>query len=150
MDGRDTAVLAVAAIADQGEDVEAERMRRQCVVALGLGTVGLRLAWALRVRTASDVPSEAEPSGEGGGAASVLVVGPEALSAGGAMGKPGLEVFAACGLRWCCRPGQSALRGCGSVNPNPGPASPSSQLCHPRKKLDFPTSGFCVIASDFL
>jgi hypothetical protein len=107
----DAAVFAIAEAADVGDDVESELMLGQCVVSLGFGPVGLAVAFTVAVVAASDVEGEAQESGEGGDGASVLVIGPQALVTGGAMGKPGLEVFGACGLGSCCRPGPSCLRG---------------------------------------
>src|ERR1700739_2680948 len=105
------AVLAVAEVADQRDDIEAKFVLGQGVVALGFGSVGFAVAWTVGVMASSDVKGESEQSGEGGDGASVLVVGPQALPAGSSMRKPGLEVLAASGLGSCCRPGHSSLRG---------------------------------------
>ena len=70
-------------------------MLGQGIVPLGFGPVRFAMAWAIGVVAASDVEGEAKQSGEGGDGATVLVVGPQALVAGGAMRQPGLEVFGA-------------------------------------------------------
>jgi hypothetical protein len=92
----DAAVLAVAEVSDQGDDVEAELVLGQGIAALGFGAVRLTVTSAVGVVAAPDVEGESEQSGEGSDGAPVLVVGPQTLSTGGARGEPGLEVFAAC------------------------------------------------------
>src|SRR6185437_16478903 len=107
----DATVLAVAEVTDQGDNVESKLVLGQGIVALGFRLVGFAVAFTVGVVTASDVEGEAQESGEGCDGASVLVVGPQALMAGDAMRKPGLEVFGACRLGSCCRPGHSCLHG---------------------------------------
>ncbi len=81
MDLGDAAVLGIAEVADQGDDVEAELMMGQGIVGFRLGTVGLVEAWAGGVGAAPDEEDQADGALQGGDGAAGFVSIPEGVAA---------------------------------------------------------------------
>src|SRR5258708_1521988 len=81
----DAAVVGVAEPGDGGHDGEAELGRGQGEVGFGLGPVGPEEAGTLGIGAASDGEGQSEDALEGGDGAEVVVVGPGAVLAFGAV-----------------------------------------------------------------
>src|SRR5262249_35060576 len=98
MDLGDAAVFGVTEAADGGDHIESELMLGQSVEALGLGPVRFAVAVAAAVVATVDIQQQADESGERGDGTSIPVVGPQALAARDAMGKPWAQVLGTSGL----------------------------------------------------
>ncbi len=111
----DGAVLGVAEGAEVGDDVQAELVLGQGVAALGLGPVGLQVAWAVGGVAAADVEHQPCQAQQGDDGAVVPVVGPHPSVAGGAVLVQGVQVLGEGGFGAGRLPGHGKLLGWGAL-----------------------------------
>jgi hypothetical protein len=108
VDLRDAAVLAVAERADQGDDVEAERVLRQGEGPLRLGAEADAAAGALGVPAATDLEPQPDKALEGGDRPLGLERRPQRPAASGAVPSGGEQFHGPIGLGTCI-PSRHAL-----------------------------------------
>ena len=99
VDFGDAAVLGLSEPTDQRHDIEAELVRGQGEVGLGLGPGGSQEAGASGVVTASDRQCQPEDAIEGGEGAEVVGAGPEPVLTFGAVEGDEDQAQGAIGLR---------------------------------------------------